>query len=1410
MKIFNNYFLKTKILFFIIFISIVISCNNKSTSIELSTSLSNLHLNVNSEITDTTNIASKETSKKIELNFFSEQLDNTKGLSNSSVNTIFQDSENLLWVGTWDGLNRFDGTNFKIFRPELNNEKSLSNQVILKITEDNSGLIWVLTMGGINSYHKKSNTFQRYNFLRKNKFTLSESEFNMASDGSRIIFCAVKYWGIGYFDGKEFLKIGVKNLPASSVKRMSFSSTGELLLLFENNELFSLEVETKESGKKIISEVKLLSEQIREFDTLPSGAICMNTIDGDVFIYTLSDHKKQKLSLTNVQKIVGHTDSEIVLYDKFEYFSIDTEGNISKQSWFEHLKNQELITLIQGSENVIWIGTDGDGLLKIYPHRKSFNLISEKNVSEFDVGIVRAFAEAKGKSFFVGTKGKGLFKFPSNFYLNAKTPLSYEVFNDDNSGIDNSVFSLFNGQDELIFVGTDGEGISIFDLKKSKLINWTEILDSELYDYFKSVYAIYQDTNGVIWLGTNGYGLIRFNLERLGDKLKVTGFKIYQAGIEKDNVLSSNIIFSIIPKDEDELWIGTRLGGLNLFNQKSESFKVYKNVKNNPQSLSNDDILSLHVDAEKNLWIGTSFGLNLLKEVNEGKAIFKSFTVKEGLPNNTIHGVVSDKNDNLWISTNFGLSNFIVQDNKFINFTKQEGLQNNEYADGAYYKDISTGFVFMGGIKGFNYFLPSKIEESKVIPDLFIDRISGQNQEIPYYQGLVVSANQTEYPNIILEHDQNFFDIELSTLTYINSEKCQYAYKLDNFDQNWKLIKNRKIISFTNVPKGYYSLWMKWSNSDGIWSDPVRAIDVRIKPVFWQSNIAIIIYLVLFILLIMFIVSYYQKRESLKRTILFRERDEEIHQNQLTFFTNIAHELQTPLTLIVGPAQKLSESIPTDEKNHRFIKMIQRSSSRLFLLTQQLLDFRKAEYDHLEVIVKQFNLVDLMEQIVELFDEWALHKNIEYKVEMPTELIGWFDKDKIEKIIFNLLSNAFKYTPNNGTVLFKLSKDDTTQSNTIKISIVNSGRGISRDKLDSIFDRFFLVEKEEGLQNEMYRTGIGLAYTKKIVNVMKGEIRVESKKNKQTTFTVILPIDDGVFDQSEIGKDGEHVFISHHLQNMLVEPSGVLEENLNKVSHLESILNNRKTVLIVEDEREIQKLLIELLKEQYTILTASNGVEALELIKRKIPDIIISDVMMPEMDGLEFCRRIKNKNETCNVPVIMLTAKNSVVNRIEGIESGANSFISKPFYPEHLLIRVQKLIEEKEMLKNHFSKGSFIKNITSLSVGDKDKEFMQKVIELIQGNIESDNLQSLYLEKELGISSSHLYRKIKQLFGFAPGDLIRSIRLKHAAELLQKSSLTVSEVCYKCGFNNRSYFYREFKKKYQTTPKNYQIKYTSN
>ncbi len=1326
------------------------------------------------------------------------QIDNTKGLSNSSVNCIFQDSQGLLWIGTWDGLNRYDGNSFRIYRPEPDNKNSLSNQVILKIGEDSAGQLWVLTMHGINRYNKTTDTFTRYYFSKDNRPPMSESQFSMAIDGSGSVFCAVKDWGLGYFDGNSFQLLKNNGFRRKAIKKLEFTPSGHLLALFEDNELQALTI-ISQNGKKAVGSTSSIASGIRAFGMLRGSNICMVSTRGVAKLYDVSSKQEKLLAQNHIYNIVGEIPKGLVLAGKQGYTVINEHGEEIKKPWAGYLAGHKITTLMQGSEDILWTGTDGDGIFKLHPLQKSFGLVSGSQLPKIDGAIVRSFLKDDGGNFWVGTKGKGVFRLPPDFYTTGNLS-PYQSFDEANSSLNNAVYALGKSTDGLIYMGTDGDGITVYDTKTSKIISWEEIEGSKGCDYFKSTYAIYTDTDGQIWLGTNGYGIISCKIERAGQRLKVYGFKRYLAGTEATS-LSSNIVFSIIPKDDNQLWIGTRLGGLNLFDKQSGRFTAFKNVPGNVQSLSSNDILCLAKDAQGKLWVGTSYGLNVLEGINGNTALFKNYTVKDGLPNNTIHGLAPARDAGLWISTNFGLANFTGD--KFTNYTRSEGLQNNEFADGAAYADAVTGYVFMGGIKGFNYFLPEQIKESDEIPNLFIDRISGQNQPTPYYQGLVIAPDSKSYPSLTLKHNQNFFDIHLAALTFTNNEKCRYAYQLQGFDNGWNNIGNRNVISLTNVPRGRYSLYMKWTNSDGVWSQPVHAIDIRVKPVWWQSNLALIIYGVLSVLFILFVRSYNLKRQSLQQNILIRKNEEELHENRLTFFTNIAHEFLTPLTLIVGPAQKMAESSTLEGKNQKYMHMIQRNASRLLFLTQQLLEFRKAEYDHLKNTVRHFDLVGLIEQIAELFDDWALDKNITYKLDIPAEMDGWFDKDKLEKIVFNLMSNAFKYTPVNGEVQLKCK----IESGKLTISVTNTGQGIPKEKMESLFDRFFLSDSNKSPDTEMFRTGIGLAYIKKLVTVLKGDIQVESVPNAETVFTILIPCSKEAFAEKEIDPETAPVLISHHLKNILEETGDKAAAVPKKISALESVEDGRKKILVVEDEKEIHAYLADLLADKYTLITAYNGQEALDSIEKELPDIIISDVMMPVMDGVDLCKKVKTDLRTCHIPFIMLTAKNSVEHRIEGLESGANSYIPKPFYPDHLLVRIQKLLEEKDLILKHFTQDTLVENLPAIPINNDEKAFIKSIIELVRQNVDSENLDSAFIEKTLGISTSQLYRKTKEIFGLSPGDLIRTIRLKYAAELLRKNVLTVSEVCYKSGFNNRSYFYREFKKVYNTTPKNYQLQY---
>ena len=1332
------------------------------------------------------------------------QITNSNGLSNSSINKIFQDSENLIWIGTWDGLNLYNGSDFIAFHPELDNPNCISNQVILDITEDRQGKIWINTNHGINRYDKKTNTFTHYYFSRKNISPTSEYEFHIARDYDGNVFCAAKEWGIGYFQNDSIYLLHSLENTNKSVQKMLFFPPKSLIIQYDLGELSELNLNYLEDGSITLASINPVSNVTSDFIGYSDSELLLLLNNGDLCKYSFKDRQLSKRLYAEVNQIIGKTKEGILVKTGSENRMIGFEEDFNPPSWCKMVKNKKITTVFEGNQEITWIGTDGEGLIKIYPQKKIFGLYSNADISFLDGGIVRAFCETPDSSLWIGTKGNGLLRLENNSYLSSTQNLLCKTYNSDNSQLNNSIFSLFYGQDKILYIGTD-DGLTLFDLNTEKLISWNEIAGTDQSNTFKSTYSIYQDADGTLWLGTNGFGLVSFKIHRKGTKMILSDYKRYLAEESNQASISSNIIFSIIPENDSLLWLGTRLGGLNLFNKKNGRAVAFSMDETDPYSLSNNDILCLHKDNQDKLWIGTSLGLNQLTSYSlTGNATFKHFTIPDGLPNNTIHGIVSDQEGNIWISTNYGLSRFTPSTQQFQNYSEFDGLQDNEFADGAYYYNAKNGLIFMGGINGFNYFKPFEITQYSYIPSLSISEIREQHKNESVYNSHIITQNSSNPPEIILNHNQNFFDIKMAVLSYINTEKCQYAYKLNNFDQDWNYIQTRRNISFTNVPPGKYELWLKWTNCDGVWSNAVQAIHFEIKPIFWRSNYAVALYFLFAFLLTLLILNYLKKRNLLKQNQFLRQKEEEIHQTRLTFFTNIAHELQTPLTLIVGPIQKLVDSAEIGQDNQKFIKMIQRNTNRLLFLIQQLLEFRKAENLHLEIKTDRFNVVNLVEQISELFDELAIQKRIEYRLDSPREILGWFDQDKIEKILFNLLSNAFKYTPDGGQIILRVKPDGEEK---IEISLANSGKGIPKEKLSRLFERFFITNDIYNTEPDKFRTGIGLAYTKSLVNALNGVMEVTSIENELTTFKVILPCCQNKPEEKGSEEAISGVVLSSQLQNILFEPTVIQEEIPDKVRKIEAFENQMQTILVVEDEPEIHALLHELLCEKYRIITANNGLEALQKLETEVPDIIISDVMMPQMDGIEFCRKMKSDLNFCHIPVILLTAKSSVIHRIEGLESGANSYIPKPFHPKHLEVRIEKLLEERERISRHFSRDSDMDDISKLPIPEEDKLFIEKVIKIITQNIDNPEMQATFLENELGMSSTHFYRKLKQISGLSPGDMIRTIRLKHAAELLRQTSMNVTEIFYQSGFNNRSYFYREFQKMYQLAPKQYQLKH---
>ncbi|HSV11414.1 MAG TPA: hybrid sensor histidine kinase/response regulator transcription factor, partial [Hanamia sp.] len=652
----------------------------------------------------------------------------------------------------------------------------------------------------------------------------------------------------------------------------------------------------------------------------------------------------------------------------------------------------------------------------------------------------------------------------------------------------------------------------------------------------------------------------------------------------------------------------------------------------------------------------------------------------------------------------------------------------------------------------------------------------------------------------------NFFELNIKALSFLNADKCEYSYFLEGYDKTWHYAGTTGKIIYSNILPGNYKLKIKWSNGEGSWTKEMPLLVFQVKQYFWLTSYAFLVYALLLSIIIYIIYRYRKNKLEIKHQLevehLMRKKEEEIHQNRLGFFTNIAHELQTPLTLIMGATERFIDkpvSIPNKERPY-FLSLIHQQASKLTYLVQQLLEFRKVEAGFFENQYSYGDISGLLDNLTEPFITLSEQNEIHYEFDIKPGIAGMIDEDKVEKIIFNLLSNAFKYSGKNEQVIF--TANENIMTNELEITVANSGIEIPAEQLRRLFDKFYVVSKNNE-RADKFGTGIGLAFTRQLVTMLTGRIDAVSE-NGWISFNVFLPLPANTFIANNKNNSVQPSYlyktITTYHENM--HPVSTTENNKDAI--LQDLLEQeKKKLLVIEDESEIRFLLKDILNEDYIVYEAEDGIEALGLIDKILPDLIICDVMMPHMNGLELCNKIKNELRTCQIPFILLTARGSEDHRIEGYEAGADAYIPKPFNTTHLKVRIRKLLEYRQKLHDIFKSNSSSDLLSETEMPESDKSFLLKVVKVIEQNLESIDLTAAFLEKEFCMSKMQLYRKLKSLTAMTPGEFIKHIRLKNTAQLLTTTNLTVTEIFYRTGFNNQSYFFREFKKRYNCSPNEY-------
>ncbi len=1317
-------------------------------------------------------------------NYF--QFTSNDGLSNSSINCITQTCDDLMWFGTWDGLNCYNGTFFKQFKQTPNNLNSISNNVVRQVIEQDSLYLWITTDIGINRLNRHDGTFETFLFGYRNKNVVKERSFTMAMDSQKQIFSAVYGSGLYYWIEHEgFNKLVLPNINLEDIVQIFFDRNDYLYLVNEVGEVYRIKFHKTHNllSCESIVPINQLSHNGSLHYEVNSNTIFFHNKTRNLYAYHI-DSNRLDIALENTQ-LVSQT-LNAVSYTHNNFYFATTNGlfvlDPQKKTHHHTHPSTSILSIFSGSQGVLWLGTDGQGVFRITPISPRFPSYNYRNLPQLGKHAIRSFFETSSQDLWLGTKGGGVFRIEKKT-SNHKPQVSH--FSLQDGLLSNFVYALTSIDNKHIWIGTDGLGLNYYDTSTQRLQKLVIPQHIKGVNGLRYIYSLYQQNDSILWVGTSGNGIYRLHITNTTPikLLSFTNFRSQDTG----NSLSNNIVYSILPENDSILWLATRGGGLNRLRLSDYHFEIYRNELHNPtHSLSGDDLLCLTKDKQDNLWVGTSMGLNKMVKHADGNISFIHYTEEQGMPNNTIHGIVCDQYNKVWVSSNKGLSSISLTNNEIINYTQSDGLQSNEFSDGAYYKSPFTQHIYFGGINGFNAFVPQNIQRITFMPKITLNNLSIDNK-------VCTLSDHTDHTGRLQLHwTQKSFVFNFAILDYIHPTKCELAYRLVPYNEHWIEQQNSHTISFSNIPSGDYTLEIRYSNSDKIWNTNIYRLPITINTPWWRSQCAFLFYALLLLAGTVFLYKFFKMKYDLAHNkeleYIEKNKVEEIHQAKLRFFTNIAHEFSNHLSLIYGPAQLLLSQMSADDKSRRQIQTIKTNSERMQSMIQQLMEFRKVETDHVELRPECIDIEELTKYIMDNFQELSTEKNIKLTLHIPTSLHNInSDRSSLEKIVFNLLSNAFKYTPEHN----KIDITITQTQELLSIQITNTGIGIEQHHQSIIFDRFKILDQIEKQAMKGYetRTGIGLAVCKNLTDALQGTLQLDSDGQTYTSFTVKL---------SSLQK------LPNQQSNQTTTQSLPATSMIDDSTRIDT---EKYTLLIVDDEPQIRALIKDTLSYSYYILEANNGQEGLEQIEKNNIDIIITDLRMPIMDGSEFVKQIKANKSMTHIPIIMLSSLRSVEHQIEGLGTGANSYLPKPFHPQHLKAVISRLIDnQKNLIAYAKSPQSQISVYKGKKMDKKDIEFLETLSLYVIEDLSNEELNLDILASKMLLSKVQFYRKIKNLCDLTPTEFIRNIRIKEVERLLNTSTLSVQEIMFKCGFNNKAYFYRIFAQKYQCTPKEYRQK----
>ncbi|WP_117882479.1 hybrid sensor histidine kinase/response regulator transcription factor [Aureibaculum luteum] len=1360
-----------------------------------------------------------------------ENLDTYNGLSSSTCVEIFQDKEGFLWFGTIDGLNKYNGYEFEIFKSVLNDSKSLSNNRINAITEDNEGNLWVGTNNGLNLFVKEKNNFIRINLYRD--LSLANGTQKIIND---LFYDSINntLW-VGTNNGIIKIALGDDSINIENYKFSYYINDQTNPNSIDNNKV-NVIVKDKKDIIWIATNGQHLNRYNYKKNNFDRVLIKNNRT------YELNHMPKRVFIDSDGDFWIGNDLSNLILWNK-------------KQNTFKHIsvvdKKTPILDMFQDSKGLFWISTDAFGLY-LFNKKNDVVELQQHIVNDFSDPFTlpnnkpsKIFEDNKG-IYWIGSYDKGVSKLdPSNYAFGHY----YYQPNNLNGLNQKTVQSVLEDSKGRIWISAYNGGLNLFDEKTKSFKHFSS--NPNLNNGLSSNKILYtfESHDGFIWVCTLDGGVNKFNP-------KSNTFKTFLHNVKDSLSIGQSSVWSGVEDNKNRIWFGLRTEGLSLYDPLSEQFSNYKNTFAKENGLVSNSVICTFIDSKNRLFIGTALGLNvvdlnkldeyipkdirfkLIKEkgleggginyvtedhngniwIGSDNGVFKldntlqlldSYSSQNGLPNNLVVGIKEDDNYNLWITTKSGLSLFNPQTHQFKNFNAHDGLQGPEFQSKSIEK-TKNGRIIIGGINGFNIFQPNDIKAPSLVelqPQITNFRLNNKIVvEGDSINGRVLLNNGiSKIKDLNLNYDENYISFEFVALYFDNSEQVQYAYRMQGLDNEFINLGSNRVVNLSNLESGNYTFEVKASITGDWESAKMDFINIVIAPPIWRTWWAYFVYFIIGALILFAVIHYY--------TLKIQEAQRhDLDQKQLQFFVNVSHEFRTPLTLILNPVNKILSNFNNDpEVTKRSATSIQRSARRLMHLVDQLLDYRKMDAGMSPLQLEKGDIVKFSHDIFTLFKDLAKKKEIDYTFESTSKSIKClFDFDKVEKIITNLVSNAIKFTNNDGriSVTINTSKEKESKSTFtlfkgkkltryIEIIVEDTGVGLDKEQQNRIFSRFYNVDETKS------GTGIGLNFTKGLVELHGGKISLDSKRKKGSKFIVKLPLD--VNSKSKKVENVKNEYLINSMKaveyNMIISNDNLSVDPKNEKSI--KVNKDLPVLLIVEDNKELRIHLKNDLKDSYTIKEAVNGKEGLKMVKKYYPDVVISDVMMPKMDGFEMCKLIKTDLETSHIPIILLTARTLAEDRIVGYDNGADAYLSKPFVISVLRSRIDNLLLAKNRLRERFSEIGGIFPSSEVTTNNLDEAFLDKATKIVLSNISDLDFKQDHLLKEMGIGRSQFYRKINSLTGNNPSYFIRTIRLRYASELLLKNGHSIKEVTYMSGFNSTAYFSKTFRELFKLTPSQY-------